>query len=77
MQYTLDNFSTVSEVVDAFSKNDFVVVDFVVVSANIPGTKLFATVHKVRKLSLDKNETYSGESSANFKETQPFHFFGL
>ena len=37
----------------------------------------FSEKAKVRKLSLDKNETYSGESSANFKETQPFHFFGL
>ena len=40
MQYALDNFATVSEVVDAFNRNDFVVV-----SANIPGKDLFATVH--------------------------------
>lgn len=40
LQYTLDNFATVAEVVDAFEKNDFLVV-----SSNIPGTDIFATVH--------------------------------
>lgn len=32
---------------------------------------------KVKKLSLESNENYSGESSANFKETRPFKFTGL
>lgn len=32
---------------------------------------------KVKKLSLENNENYSGESSANFKETRPFKFTGL
>lgn len=40
LQYTLDNFATVSEVVNSFEKNDFVVV-----SSHIPGTDIFATVH--------------------------------
>ncbi|WP_337966356.1 linear amide C-N hydrolase [uncultured Flavobacterium sp.] len=40
LQYTLDNFATVAEAVEAFSKNDFVVV-----SSHIPGTDIFATVH--------------------------------
>jgi choloylglycine hydrolase len=40
LQYTLDNFATVSEVVDAFQRNDFLVA-----SAHIPGTDIFATVH--------------------------------
>ena len=40
LQYALDNFATVTEVVDAFSKNDFVVV-----SSHIPETTIFATVH--------------------------------
>ena len=31
----------------------------------------------VRKLGLDKNENYSGESSMNFKVAQPFKFAGL
>lgn len=39
-QYVLDNFGTVSEAVTALSKEDIVVV-----SANIPGTTKFATVH--------------------------------
>ncbi|MGC3947818.1 MAG: linear amide C-N hydrolase [Chryseolinea sp.] len=39
-QYVLDNFATVAEAVTALSKEDIVVV-----SANIPGTKRFATVH--------------------------------
>ncbi len=40
LQYALDNFATVSEVVDAFSRNDFLIA-----SAHIPGTNIFATVH--------------------------------
>lgn len=40
LQYVLDNFSTVEEAVAALGKEDFVVV-----SANIPGTERFATVH--------------------------------
>src|SRR5690625_218782 len=40
LQYALDNFATVSEAVEAFSKEEFVVV-----SANIPGTTKFASVH--------------------------------
>ncbi len=40
LQYVLDNFATVEEVVAALSKEEFVVV-----SANIPGTTKFATVH--------------------------------
>ena len=39
-QYTLDNFATVQEAVTALQKEDFVVV-----SANIPGTSKFTTVH--------------------------------
>lgn len=39
-QYTLDNFATVAEAVDAFEKNTFAVV-----SSHIPGTDIFATVH--------------------------------
>ncbi|WP_192348940.1 linear amide C-N hydrolase [Algoriphagus sp. Y33] len=31
----------------------------------------------VRKLSLDKDGNYSGESSMNFKSTEPFKFVGL
>lgn len=39
-QYALDNFATVKEAVDAFSKEEFVIVtDF------IPGTNKFTTVH--------------------------------
>jgi choloylglycine hydrolase len=40
LQYVLDNFSSVQEAVSALSKEEFVVV-----SANIPGTDRFATVH--------------------------------
>ncbi len=40
LQYALDNFATVSEVVEAFQRNDFLVA-----SAHIPGTDIFATVH--------------------------------
>ncbi len=39
-QYMLDNFATVAEAVEAFSK-----ADFVVVSDFIPGTNKFTTVH--------------------------------
>lgn len=37
----------------------------------------FSEKGKVRKLSLSKNENYSGESSMNFKNTTPFTFAGL
>ncbi len=37
----------------------------------------FSEKGKVRKLSLDKNENYAGESSMNFKIAQPFKFAGL
>jgi choloylglycine hydrolase len=37
----------------------------------------FSEKGKVRKLSLDNNENYSGESSMNFKNAQPFVFAGL
>lgn len=40
LQYVLDNFSSVSEAVDALSRQEFVVA-----SSHIPGTKIFATVH--------------------------------
>jgi choloylglycine hydrolase len=40
LQYVLDNFATVKEAVDALSKEEFVVV-----SAAIPGTDKFTTVH--------------------------------
>ncbi|MDP4189472.1 MAG: linear amide C-N hydrolase, partial [Bacteroidota bacterium] len=40
LQYVLDNYATVSEVVDAFRSNDFVIA-----SSHIPGTEIFATVH--------------------------------
>ena len=40
LQYALDNFETVSEAVNAFEKNDFVVV-----SSVIPGTDKFTTLH--------------------------------
>jgi penicillin V acylase-like amidase (Ntn superfamily) len=40
LQYTLDNFASVKEAVDAFRKEEFVVV-----SANIPGTDRFTTLH--------------------------------
>ncbi|TAE15022.1 MAG: linear amide C-N hydrolase [Cytophagales bacterium] len=40
LQYALDNFSTVAEAVAAFKKDEFIVV-----SAHIPGTKIFSTVH--------------------------------
>jgi choloylglycine hydrolase len=40
LQYALDNFVTVKEAVDAFGKNDFVVV-----TANIPGTDIYSTIH--------------------------------
>jgi penicillin V acylase-like amidase (Ntn superfamily) len=40
LQYALDNFATVAEVVDAFAKNEFNVA-----STHIPGTDIFATVH--------------------------------
>lgn len=40
LQYTLDNFATVAEAVNAFEK-----IDFSVVSSHIPGTDIFATVH--------------------------------
>ncbi len=40
LQYVLDNYATVDEVVAALSKEDFVVV-----SSNIPGTDKFVTVH--------------------------------
>jgi choloylglycine hydrolase len=40
LQYVLDNFATVDEAVTALSKEDFVVA-----SAHIPGTEIFATVH--------------------------------
>ncbi|MFD2036262.1 linear amide C-N hydrolase [Belliella marina] len=37
----------------------------------------FSENGKVRKLSLDNNENYSGESSMNFKNAKPFEFSGL
>lgn len=37
----------------------------------------FSETGKVKKLSLENNENYSGESSASFKETKPFKFIGL
>lgn len=37
----------------------------------------FSENAKVRKLSLDNNENYDGESSMNFKNTAPFVFAGL
>lgn len=40
LQYCLDNFATVAEAVDALRKEEFVVA-----SAHIPGTDIFATVH--------------------------------
>jgi penicillin V acylase-like amidase (Ntn superfamily) len=40
LQYALDNFASVKEAVDAFRKEEFVVV-----SANIPGTDRFTTLH--------------------------------
>ena len=40
LQYVLDNFTTVSEVVTALEKKDFSIV-----SSHIPGTDIFATVH--------------------------------
>ncbi|WPO78050.1 linear amide C-N hydrolase [Flavobacterium sp. KACC 22761] len=40
LQYVLDNFATVSEVVNALGKNDFTVT-----SSHIPGTDIFATIH--------------------------------
>jgi len=40
VQYVLDNFATVSETVEALKKEPFVIV-----SANIPGTQRFATLH--------------------------------
>jgi choloylglycine hydrolase len=40
LQYVLDHFATVEEVVKALEKEDFVVV-----SSYIPGTQIFATVH--------------------------------
>ncbi|MEM6516953.1 MAG: linear amide C-N hydrolase [Bacteroidota bacterium] len=40
LKYALDNFATVEEAVADLSKEEFVVV-----SANIPGTETFATVH--------------------------------
>ncbi|MBS7253892.1 linear amide C-N hydrolase [Flavobacterium branchiicola] len=40
LQYVLDNFATVSEVVKALEKQEFTVT-----SSHIPGTSIFATVH--------------------------------
>nr|WP_199000834.1 linear amide C-N hydrolase [Flavobacterium sp. ASV13] len=40
LQYVLDNYATVNEVVKSLEKNEFVVV-----SSHIPGTDIFATVH--------------------------------
>lgn len=40
LQYALDNFATVSEAVNEFAKEDFVVV-----SSEIPGTDIFTTIH--------------------------------
>lgn len=40
LQYVLDNYATVNEVVKTLEKNEFVVV-----SSHIPGTDIFATVH--------------------------------
>ena len=40
LQYALDNYATVSEIVDAFNRNDFIIA-----SAHIPGTEIFTTVH--------------------------------
>lgn len=37
----------------------------------------FSEKGKVRKLSLDNNENFAGESSMNFKNVQPFKFAGL
>lgn len=37
----------------------------------------FSENAKVRKLSLENNENYAGESSINFKVAQPFKFVGL
>lgn len=37
----------------------------------------FSEKGKVKKLSLDKNERYSGESSLSFKNSPPFKFAGL
>jgi choloylglycine hydrolase len=40
LQYALDNFATVAEAVEAFNKNEFIVA-----TANIPGTDIFTAVH--------------------------------
>ena len=32
---------------------------------------------KVKRLSVSKNETYSGETSALFKDSKPFTFLGI
>jgi penicillin V acylase-like amidase (Ntn superfamily) len=37
----------------------------------------FSEKGQIKKLSLDKNENYSGEASLNFKATTPFRFAGL
>ncbi len=37
----------------------------------------FSENAKVRKLSLENNENYSGESSMSFKDAEPFTFAGL
>ncbi|HVY75330.1 MAG TPA: linear amide C-N hydrolase [Puia sp.] len=37
----------------------------------------FSEKAKVKKLSLEGNENYAGESSMNFKVSQPFRFAGL
>jgi choloylglycine hydrolase len=37
----------------------------------------FSEKGKIKKLSLDNNENYAGDSLLNFKETKPFQFAGL
>jgi choloylglycine hydrolase len=37
----------------------------------------FSPGAKTKKLSVEKNETYAGESSAQFKATKPFAFQGV
>ncbi|WCM42256.1 linear amide C-N hydrolase [Flavobacterium sp. CBA20B-1] len=37
----------------------------------------FSKKGAVKRLSVSKNETYSGEASKNFADSKPFHFLGL
>ena len=43
----------------------------------VEGVALGRRLFYEKKLSLDKNENYSGESLLQFKETTPFLFAGL